>query len=139
IFNHFKNALEWVAQQPIRIIDAALSPESNGDNTPRSSLDTQGGGARSASLSSGQLAESAIRKSFASQRVGPVSDSVKPPSSTPGTRKSTLEERLRRAAQASATSDTAFVATESSPPSTRVQSDSVTPQTMQTSSTVTSP
>jgi hypothetical protein len=81
------------------------NPMANTHPAPRST----GREEQSASLSSTQLAESAmssIRKSIAAQRVGPASDTVNPPSPTPGTRKSTLEERLRRAAQAPAASDT---------------------------------
>lgn len=131
--NQFRNALESVAQQPVRILDATSSTDPNGDSASHSSLDMQG--ARSASLSSTQLAESAmssLRKSFASQRVNPVSDSAKPLSPTPATRKSTLEERLRRAAQVPTTSDTAVG------PQPRGRSDSVASQTKQTSSRVTS-
>lgn len=97
MFSQFRNAVEQLAQQPIRVLDG----EHHSELPPRQSLDMQ---ARSASpLSSGQLAESALsslRKSFVSQRPGSSVDSPRT-SSTPSPqgapRKSNLEERLRRA------------------------------------------
>ncbi|KAH9486873.1 hypothetical protein JR316_0000938 [Psilocybe cubensis] len=107
MFSQFRNAVEQLAQQPIRVLEGS-SPESTpAEHTTPSrsqSLDIQAN--RSASpLSSTQLAESAIsslRKSFASQRIGGASSSPSPKANTPepaapAPRKSNLEERLRRA------------------------------------------
>ena len=106
MFSQLRNAVEQLAQQPIRVLDG--SPETQ-PSEQRSSLDMQSGTRTTSPLSTGQLAESAIstlRKSLASQRStsGSSSQSSKSPATSPpppeaqaSPRKSTLEERLRRA------------------------------------------
>ncbi|KAF4623672.1 hypothetical protein D9613_001865 [Agrocybe pediades] len=107
-----RNAVEQLAQQPIRALDGSSTDNSHADasGSRSQSLDLQA--ARSASpLSSSQLAESAIsslRKSFVSQRANSFSGSPsKAPSPStqqepsaapaPARPKSKLEERLRQA------------------------------------------
>ncbi|KAF8973986.1 hypothetical protein BDZ97DRAFT_1777816 [Flammula alnicola] len=104
MFSQLRNAVEHLAQHPVRVTDAS-SPENHSEPPARSgSLDLQA--TRSTSpLSSSELAESALsslRKSLASQRSGTSSQPSRPPSSpsppdNSRARKSNLEERLRRA------------------------------------------
>ncbi|PPQ88658.1 hypothetical protein CVT25_010234 [Psilocybe cyanescens] len=104
MFSQLRSAVEQLAQQPIRVLDAS-SPESTPGEHPASrsqSLDIQA--TRSTSpLSSTQLAESALsslRKSLVSQRSGTGASTPSPKASSPEparVHKSNLEERLRRA------------------------------------------
>lgn len=104
MFSQFRNAVEQLAQQPIRVLEASSHENNEPTSTSRSaSLDIQTNRSTSP-LTSSQLAESAIsslRKSFVSQRThnGTSSTSPKPAQSPepPRVHKSNLEERLRRA------------------------------------------
>jgi len=133
MFSQIRNAVEQLAQQPMR----ALDEDSSGSRSQ--SLDLQG--ARSGQpLSSSQLAESAIsslRKSFVSQRANSFSGSspgspskpssaadTAPSTPPPATRpKSKLEERLRQATKVALSEPSSVSSTPAARPS-RVASPS---------------